>query len=163
MSFVAALRKRLGRPFAGALALLVVSAVPALGLTTLGPDLVSAWKGDAAEPALTGGADEGPLTFDAPASTVLREGNRDRDAGPAPGGEDLAREAAVLGNWKPTGATSDPVLFNQRTKNIYAAELLLNASLLGKIPADQFNALVFFEIMLNQNRRHHQPHGSPHH
>jgi len=93
-------RRQLKRVVGGVLAVLVLLAVPALGLAHLGSDLLASWQQgrDAEQTALA------PWTFDAPASTVAHLKARTNGSLSAPNRGDLPLEMAlVLEDWRYTG------------------------------------------------------------
>ena len=90
--------KRLRRVIGGGLAVLVLLAVPALGLAQLGSDLLASWQqGRDAEQAATA-----PWTFDAPTSTVARLDAGTIDSLSAPNRAALPGDALLLEQWQST-------------------------------------------------------------
>jgi hypothetical protein len=89
--------RRCGNAALGGVGVVLLVAVPALGLTALGPDFFPGGQGAGEGPAVS----NGPLTFDAPAVT-LRKVRPPAAPGGRPAGEpDDA--AVILDDWKFTG------------------------------------------------------------
>jgi len=88
------------RVIASALSVLVLAAVPALGITRLGGDALSNWG------ARDGGPGAGPLTFDAPAATLARHQPGAVQRGPARATSDPA-SVVELTDWAFTDTRSD--------------------------------------------------------
>ncbi len=95
---------------AGGIVFLLVAAVPALGLATLGPSSFSFRHQDDYGP-LVLRADEvanGPLTFDAPTTALRTQKSREAQAAEvAPAGWSAAdrKEAILLTEWKFSGSS----------------------------------------------------------
>jgi hypothetical protein len=144
---------------------LALVAVPAFGLTRLGPDLVSAWKaeGDAGQTAPADALARGPLTFDAPASTLMRYDAKAKDAGPTPARSDLAQEVSlVLDDWKFTAGPTDPVAaFDLAYNELLRFQFIINTFLIVRIPNDQFFLLLIFETIFDQQLLAQRPSPSP--
>jgi len=95
-----ALEGRYLRVIASALSVLVLAAVPALGITRLGGDALSSWG------ARDGSPGGGPLTFDAPAATVAR--HKAPEAKHVPAGAKVDPASVVeLTDWTFTDTRSD--------------------------------------------------------
>lgn len=88
------------RVIASALSVLVLAAVPALGITRLGGDALSNWGAPDGSP---GG---GPLTFDAPAATVAQHKAPEANRGPA-GAKGGPASVVELTDWTFTDTRSD--------------------------------------------------------
>jgi len=92
------------RRASGAVAIALLVAVPALGLTTLGPNVRAAWDvaKDGLSAAPAGAVSANPLTFDAPATTSLRlrpAGGAGNEPTPQAGVVAAREDAIVLKDW----------------------------------------------------------------
>src|SRR5205823_5436182 len=94
-----ALGGRCLRVIASALSVLVLAAVPALGITRLGGDALSSWGA-------RDGAPGGPLTFDAPAATLAQHKPAPAQPGTARAKSDPA-SVVELTDWTFTDTRSD--------------------------------------------------------
>ena len=94
-------RRGWGRVVGGAVAVLALTAVPALGITHLGSDLLTGWAGGEEQAAL---ASAGPLTFDSPAANFNRFKAQQKEATTR---VVLEQEASLqLNGWQYTAACS---------------------------------------------------------
>jgi hypothetical protein len=133
-----ALKGRWGRGIGGALTLLILSAVPAVGFSRLGVDLTSFWD----SPPVSG-----PLTFNAPTSTRVRLEARVKEARTAV----PADTALLLGDWTETALSTatTPAQFEQQTMELYFFEFLLNSVAINQLSQQQFDNLLLWEIIYN--------------
>ncbi len=138
------MRRHVKRVIGGVLAVLVLLAVPALGLAHLGSDLLASWQqGRSAEQAALA-----PWTFDAPASTVAQI---DAKTKAATNRVDLSPEVALLlEDWRYTNLIDD--LIGEAQVNAAAVlkgqlqlDLLLN--LTGQ--QETLQVVLFEQLVLN--------------
>jgi hypothetical protein len=117
-------------------AVLALTAVPALGITHLGSDLLTGWAGGSEEQAALASA--GPLTLDAPASNFNRLKAQEKEATTQVA---LAQEASLqLNGWQYTATNNSQLL---------AFQLLINAYLLNNAPPQVYETVVLFALIFN--------------
>jgi len=95
----------------GAVVIALLLAVPALGLTTLGPTFLTAWEGarESSPSTPDGGVSANPLTFDAPTTTMLRlrpAGRESAQSAPEAGAVAGREDVILFKDWKFTQLAS---------------------------------------------------------
>jgi hypothetical protein len=116
-------------------AVLALSAVPALGITHLGSDLLTGWAGGEEQAAL---ASAGPLTFDSPAANFNRFKAQQKEATTR---VVLEQEASLqLNGWQYTATNNSQLL---------AFQLLINAYLLNNAPCQVYETAVLFALIFD--------------
>jgi hypothetical protein len=134
------------RVIASSLSVLVLAAVPALGITRLGGDALSSWG------ARDGGPDGGPLTFDAPASAVAQRQPAPGEADRGPAGARSDRAAVVdLNDWAFTDTRSDVTALivleqGQVAFDNQLAGAAVFAITTGRIDPDTASKIIFAEL-----------------
>lgn len=132
------------RTAGAALTTVMLSAVVVLGLALLGSDVLASWKAPQnTEPALA--LSQGPLTFEAPASTLARlHANEDK----IQNGTDLVDNAALLVNdWQETSLTY--AQFQDLYRFLIIGEIILDTYLQGRIPSENLQTLMFLQFLFN--------------
>jgi hypothetical protein len=128
-------------------AVLALTAVPALGITHLGSDLLTGWAGGEEQAVL---ASAGPLTFDAPAANFNRFKAQEKEATTQVA---LEQQASLqLNGWQYTATTNSQLL---------AFQFLLNAFLINNVPSNVFETVLLFEIIFNAFNLTPTPAASP--
>jgi hypothetical protein len=117
-------------------AVLALTAVPVLGITHLGSDLLTGWADAGEEQAALASA--GPLTFDAPASNFNRFKAQEKEATTRVA---LEQEASLqLNGWQYTATTNSQLLTFQ---------FLINAYLINNVPSQVFETVLLLEFLFN--------------
>jgi len=138
-----ALEGRYLRVIASALSVLVLAAVPALGITRLGGDALSSWGARDGSPG-------GPLTFDAPAATVARYKAPEAKRVPAGTKADPA-SIVELSDWTFTDTRSDVTALIVLEQGQAAFDQQLAAAAVfaiaqGRIDPDTVSKILFNEL-----------------
>jgi hypothetical protein len=116
-------------------AVLALTAVPALGITHLGSDLLTGWAGGEEQAVL---ASAGPLTFDAPAANFNRFKAQEKEATTRVA---LEQEASLqLNGWQYTATNNSQLI---------AFQLLINAYLLNNAPPEVYQTAVLLALFFN--------------
>ncbi len=157
MSFVATIGQRVRRDapraIRGVLAVGILLAVPAFGLTHFSSDLLASWQGGSGEQATLSAG--GPLTFDAPASTVAQLQAREKDSASARERVDMPLELAVLlTDWQNTGLTNDQNIaiiaqFQQVLNTLVINEVNLDLGLIFFAPTFNVDVVLLLELQFN--------------